>query len=74
MKVICKQCKTTWTHLENRVSAGISWLGEDTIKWKCPSCGHIVERSRPLQFPASNYGPNENLGDLSRQLPDEYEG
>jgi predicted RNA-binding Zn-ribbon protein involved in translation (DUF1610 family) len=74
MKVICKQCKSSWTHTENLTSAGINWLGEDTLKWRCPTCGHIVERARPLQFPAANYGPNEDIGDLSRRLPDEYEG
>ncbi len=74
MNITCKECRFIWSHTENRVGGGISWLGEDTIKWRCPNCGHIVERSRPLQFPAANYGGSKDMVDLSRSLPDEYEG
>jgi predicted RNA-binding Zn-ribbon protein involved in translation (DUF1610 family) len=74
MKVICKQCKTEWIHPANRILFGVNVFGEDTIKWKCPKCGHIVERSMPFRLHLNDYGPIEDLGDLSRKLPKEYEG
>jgi DNA-directed RNA polymerase subunit RPC12/RpoP len=70
----CQICRTSWIHPENRLSGGINWLGEDSIRWRCPSCGHVVVWERPLQFPHSNYGPNEDIGSLHRVLPEEYEG
>ena len=70
----CTICRTSWIHPENRFSGGINWLGEDSIRWKCPRCGHVVIWERPLQFPHNNYGTNEDIGGLYRVLPEEYEG
>ena len=42
MKIICKKCKSTWTHPENFVGSEVSYIGEYIKKWKCPQCGHIV--------------------------------
>jgi len=73
MKIRCKQCKTTWESPDNRVSEGISWLGEDSVRWRCPSCGRVVIWQRPLRYPAGNYG-TVTIDDLEKRFPSEYEG